>query len=1090
MSSALFLVGKLAGRREDSFSLPAGNSRSSNLIYLQDSLSKRKFLVDSGASVSVFPCSIRSNSRSNSDVKLLTADGSTMYCSGTRSIPLRFGTKRYEWSFHLAPVSTPILGADFLRQHHLLVDMAGRRVLESSTLNSVGESFSSSDDPGFLRAALLSTPECIRELLSEYPDVLSSDGFTASPPRHGVRHHLLTQPGPPVFAKARRLDPDKLESAKKEFPAMEEAGIIRRSTSPWSSPLHMVKKKDGSWRPCGDYRRLNNVTIPDRYPLPNIADFSAQISGSKLFSKLDLQKGYYQVPMAEDDIKKTAIITPFGMFEFLRLPFGLRNAGQTFQRLMDQVLGGLPFCFVYVDDILIFSPDLSSHVDHLREVFELCRLHGLTIGLPKCEFAVSEVEFLGHGLSSSGCRPLVKHTAVIKEFPVPTDKPALQRFLGMINFYRKFIKDAALILAPLTNALKGSGKLLVWSAAMDSAFLQAKRLLSAVPTLVHPVPGSPISVAVDASESHVGAVFQQRAGESWFPLSFYSRKLTDAEKKYSAFDRELLAAYSAVRHFRFMLEGRDFTLFTDHKPLTFAISRTSPPWSARQQRQLSFIAEFTSNIVHLPGAENCVADALSRPGSFASSSLQFKTAWTQTSSVPPEYVKSVSSVPSLSPCTGFNFDELAPLQSSCSSIQSLLKSKSLKIISVPFGNIEILCDVSTGVPRPLVPESLRRKLFELIHSASHPGIRGSRRMISSRFVWPKMSNEIGSWARSCLQCQRNKISSHVKSSVPQIPVPGRRFSHVHIDIVGPLPASNGYSYLLTMIDRSTRWPEVVPLSSITAESCVRAFIAAWVARFGVPATLTSDRGSQFVSSIWTGVCRELGIAVSRTTSYHPQANGMIERFHRSLKSSLRARAAGSNWFHHLPLVLLGLRAVPKEDTGFCSAEAVYGSGLCVPGEFLSVPEFPPEAFLKKIRLASSGFSAPPPHHVIDSDPKPLPNSLVKADFVFIREDSSVPSLSPLYRGPYKVLERRDKFFRLQIGDRVDVVSVDRLKPVVSDSSVVPASPPVRGRPPLRPQKQQPDSSASTPPPIVKRVRFQPLPSVPVRRNPHRAARNR
>ena len=419
--------------------------------------------------------------------------------------------------------------------------MAGCRVLESSTLNSVVESFLSSEDPGFLRAALLSTLECICELLSEYPDVLSTDCFTASPPGHGVGHHLLTQPDPPVFAKARRLDPDKIESAKKEFASMEEAGIIRRSTSPWSSPLHMVKKKDGTWRPCGDYGRLNNVTVPDQYPLPNIADFSARVSGSKFFSKLDLQKGYYQDPMVEDDIKKTAIITLFGMFEFLRLPFSLRNTGQTFQRLMDQVLGDLLFCFVYVNNILIFSPDISSHVDHLREVFELCRLHSLTIGLPKCKF-------LGHNLNSSRCHPLVKHTSAIREFPAPTDKPALQRFLGMVNFFRKFIK-------------------------------------------------------------------------------------------------ELLAAYSAISHFHFMLEGRSFTLFTDHKPLTFANSRTSLPWSARQQRHLSFISEFTSSIVHLPGAENCVADALSCPTSSTSSSPQFKTAWTQTCAISTKCVKTVSPGP-------------------------------------------------------------------------------------------------------------------------------------------------------------------------------------------------------------------------------------------------------------------------------------------------------------------------------------------------------------------------------------------------------------------------------------------------------------
>ena len=205
------------------------------------------------------------------------------------------------------------------------------------------------------------------------------------------------------------MDPEKLASAKAEFSAMEKAGIIRRSNSPWSSPLHMVRKKDGGWHPCGDYRRLNMVTVPDRYPLPNIADFSSRIAGSTVFFKLDLQKGYYQVPMAEEDICKTAIITPFGMFEFLRLPFGLRNAGNTFQRMMDSILGDLPYCFTYVNDILVFSSSLEQHVDHLRQVLLLCRQHGLTIGLPKCVFAVPEIEFLGHLASATGCSPRLSY---------------------------------------------------------------------------------------------------------------------------------------------------------------------------------------------------------------------------------------------------------------------------------------------------------------------------------------------------------------------------------------------------------------------------------------------------------------------------------------------------------------------------------------------------------------------------------------------------------------------------------------------------------------------------------------------------------
>ena len=282
-----------------------------------------------------------------------------------------------------------------------------------------------------------------------------------------------------------------------------------------------------------------------------------------------------------------------------------------------------------------------------------------------------------------------------------------------------------------------------------------------------------------------------------------------------------------------------------------------------------------------------------------------------------------------------------------------------------------------------------------------------------------MSIEIGSWSGSCLQCQQSKISSHVKSSVPQIPVPGWWFLYAHVDIVGPLPSSHGYSYLLTMIGRSTRWPEVVSLSSITAESYVHAFISTWVSRCSVPATLTSDRGSQFISSIWTGVCRELGIPVSKMTSYHPQANGKIERFHRRMKVSLRTWAVCSNWFHNLPLVLLGLWTVSKEGTGFCSAEAVYSSALRVLGEFLSVPEFPQDSFLRKIQLATSGFfNIPPPSpcssHRSETSTKISPPGWYLSEKIplFL---PFLPSLSPLYKGPYKVLECRDKFSWLQIG---------------------------------------------------------------------------
>jgi len=284
--------------------------------------------------------------------------------------------------------------------------------------------------------------------------------------------------------------------------------------------------------------------------------------------------------MAKGDVPKTAVITPFGLFEWIKMPFGLRNAGCTFQRLMDSVLGDIPHCFVYVDDILIASPDATTHLQHVRQVLERLRLHGLSINPAKCVFAQPEVEYLGMRVSSRGCVPLQKHSKVISEFPRPVDKKGLQRFLGILNFYRRFIKGAAGIFAPLTEALKGKASVLSWSLPMNTSFAAAREVLAKVPTLVHPDPHAQVSLSVDASGTHVGAVLQQAAAGGWAPLAFYSKKLSSAECKYSAFDRELFAAYSALRHFRFLLKGKEFILFTDHKPLTQALFRTSPPWFA------------------------------------------------------------------------------------------------------------------------------------------------------------------------------------------------------------------------------------------------------------------------------------------------------------------------------------------------------------------------------------------------------------------------------------------------------------------------------------------------------------------------------
>ena len=804
-----------------------------------------------------------------------------------------------------------------------------------------------------------------------------------------------------------------MEVTSSEVKKMLEQNIIQPSSSPWAAPVQLVSKKDGGVRFCIDYRKLNNQTKKDVYPLPRIDLILDALGKATIRSKLDLTSGYWQIPLQPEDREKTAFMTRDGLFEFLVMPFGLTNAPATFQRVMDMVLSGLNWkiCMVYIDDIIVYSQDFDQHLEHLQEIFNRLSENSLVLCPKKCSFCCDELFFLGHKVSNKGIETDSAKIDKVQNAETPKNVKEVQQFLGLASYYRCFIKDFSLIAAPLSS-LTGNIPF-TWQEPQQKAFDLLKEKLTTAPILAYPDFSKPFVLHTDASTHSIGAVLCQEQEGQERVLQYASRSLNPAERNYSTSEKECLSVYHWIKYFRCYLADKEFTVVTDHNALTWLFNKQQEGTNSRLFRWMLQLQAYSFKVLHRAGKKHDNADSMTRPP------IAQNFDWTQDSSlasalmvlnlhedsqkekeeetkednervlkrseriknrknkgvpsevhktpckkVPPckaheispvgghvshsiekldqnslkdhELAESEEKEPELFSCEG-TLEEEQDKDSLCKSIKDFLKhgrfadlafkrfikgkEKLFKIednLLVRKGDEEFNMDLA----RTVIPERLRNDIMFLHHDdvlGAHLGRMKTTERIKKHFWWPHMRRDIEEWVKTCQDCQRKKGRRETKLGTLHSIIATRKWEIITMDIIGPLKVTaNKNKYILVIEDHFSKWPEAWALQNQEARTIAKIIVEEIICRYGAPKVYLTDRGSNFRSDLIKNILSLLSITRRSTTSYHPQCDGLTERFNRTLleRIAFYVNQNHDNWDRHIPFALFSYRSAVHATTGF------------------------------------------------------------------------------------------------------------------------------------------------------------------------------
>jgi transposase InsO family protein len=874
------------------------------------------------------------------------------------------------------------------------------------------------------------------------------DAFSNTPGYCSVLPQSIKTTGPPTSRPFRQQPPAVREVITSQIKTMLKDGVIEPSCSPYSAPVVIVTKKDGTPRFCVNYRALNEQTIKDKFPMPDVQTALSSLGTGKFFSSLDLTSGFHQIALTEESKHKTAFTVHDGHYQYRVSPQGLVNSPAAFQRVMNVVLADLHWLavLIYLDDILVFSATFEDHLKHLEGVFTRLRSAGLTIKPAKCQFLMDRLVYLGHCVSPEGVSVDPRKVAVIKELPTPSDVTPLRQFLGMTSYYRRFVLGYALVARPLYNLLKDKTPY-EWTDDCKAAFTKLRDALCSAPILAHPNFNYTFIIQTDASDIGLGGVLCQRIDGVERPVCYISRVLQPAESKWSVREREALGIMWAIESFRCYVFGSHFIVETDHRSLQWLLDAEDP--YNRLARWRLRLAEFSFTIVYRKGSGNANADALSRlisttndapvllvrpsarplfvptpsvpipvgdrwpPVSIVPPAAVFVVTRRQTAAAaapapipavvedapaaeipPPDESKAVAvpvSAPPASRPPNFpdvaanslphldrfrkdqKFDEVLKLlraavlndaetlSSLPDATRAVLAEKARRYAIDP--DTDLLYYLATdihdkipstasadNVPAPMPPVPLlavpvvHRDAF-LYHFHVHPlaghlGRRKTLNRLRRGYYWLGISRDVARFVRGCSLCVRRKTSRPVSAGLLQITRQTEPFARIGMDLTGPFPlSSRGNRYAVVIVDHFTHWVELFAVAAADARSVAEGFFEYFVTRHGVPLTILTDLGSNFMSDFWARLMRRLGIRHVHTTAYHPQTNGITERFNRYLKAYLAVyiRQDQTNWDAYLQSAAFAYRTSVVDGIQESPFYLVYGRDARLPVDVIYGP---------------------------------------------------------------------------------------------------------------------------------------------------------